>query len=216
MIIRSVIFDMDGTLLDTLDMITVCNNKVFVKHGFPERKKEEYRSFVGDGMKNLLKRALPETADDSTIKKLIPEVLEMYNRKGVAAIMPYEGIEELLDELLSRKIKISILTNKEQKYAVLNAKTALGKYHFEAVIGERENRPIKPDPSGVFEISELTGVPLNETIFVGDMIADILTGKNAGIFTVSCLWGFGNKEDLEKLNPDMFVKHPLEILKILN
>ncbi len=212
---RSVIFDMDGTLLDTLEMIAECNNKVFEKHGFPQRKKEEYKTFVGDGMKALMLRALPENTDEATVSKLMKEVLDLYHETGVGSIPPYDGITEMLDELVKRKIKISILTNKEHKYAILNAKTILGKYHFEAIIGDREGKPLKPAPDGLFEISELTGIPLDETIFVGDMKADILTGKNGGVFTVGCLWGFGQKEELQKLGADLLIDHPMELIDFI-
>lgn len=213
--VRSVIFDMDGTLLDTLDMISQCNNEVFKKHGYPQKTYEEYRTFVGDGMRNLMKRALPQGTDDATVTKLIAEVLDQYNRKGVSSIPPYDGIIELLDELVARGIKISILTNKEHEYALLHAKAIFGKYHFEAVIGDRPGKPLKPDPAGVFEIVEITGVPLGETIFAGDMKADILTGKNAGVFTIGCLWGFGDRKDLEANCADYLAEHPLEILGLI-
>jgi len=211
--VRSVIFDMDGTLLNTLEMIKICNNEVLKRHGFPGRELDEYRTFVGYGMKNLLTKALPDGTDDEIIEQMVPEVIDLYLKKGAEMIPAYEGINEMLDTLVKKGVKISILTNKEHSYASLNAKTALGNYHFEAVIGERKGMPIKPDPSGVFEIVEITGVPLSETVFVGDMTADVLTGKNAGVFTVGCLWGFGFKKDLE--NADMLISHPLEILKII-
>ncbi len=214
--IKSVIFDMDGTLLDTLDIIVICNNQILKKHGFPQREREEYRKFVGDGMKTLIQRALPEGAGEKTVLRLMRELLELYHETGVGAIPPYEGITEMLDELVKRNIKISILTNKEHKYALLNTKTILGKYSFEAVIGDRKGKPLKPAPDGLFEISGITGVPLNETVFVGDMKADILTGKNAGVTTVGCLWGFGQKEDLEKLGADILINHPMELITFLD
>jgi phosphoglycolate phosphatase len=214
--IRSVIFDMDGTLLDTLDMIAECNNKVFKKYGFPERKKEEYRKFVGDGMKALMLRALPQGTNEETVSKLMKEVLELYHETGVGSIPPYDGITELLDELVKRGILISILTNKEHKYAILNTETILGKYHFETVIGDREGKPLKPAPDGVFEISDLIGISLNETVFVGDMKADILTGKNAKVLTAGCLWGFGQKKDLEKLGADILLNHPMELIGFID
>jgi len=213
--VRSVIFDLDGTLLNTLEMIKVCNNEVFKKHGFPERTLVEYRGFVGDGMKNLLKRALPAGTSDEIIEQLVPEIIEIYHKKGADMIPPYEGINEMLNALVEKDVKISILTNKEHSYAQLNVKSALSKHHFETVIGERKGKLIKPDPSGVFEIAQITGIPLAETVFVGDMTADILTGKNAGVFAVGCLWGFGDKKDLENAGADMLIEHPLELLKII-
>lgn len=209
--IRSVIFDMDGTLLNTLQMIMECNNEILERNGFPRRSYEEYKTFVGDGMMTLLKRALPQGTDDETARKLIPQVLELYNSTDMNTIHPYDGVTELLDILVSMGIKISILTNKEHKYAVLNTQAVLPEYNFEAVLGERAGKPLKPDPYGIYEISEITGVPLNETVFVGDMKADILTGRNAGVFTFGCLWGFGNKEDLEEA--DRLISHPLEIIQ---
>lgn len=214
--IKSAIFDMDGTLLDTLNVICFCNNEIFRKHGFPERELHEYRNFVGDGMRNLLRRALPEGTSENTITDLMPEVLDIYHGKGVSSILPYDGITEMLNMLVEKEVKISILTNKEHKYAVMNAEKLLGNYYFEAVLGEREGFPVKPDPSGIFEIASITGIPLSETIYAGDMVVDILTGKNAGVFTVGCLWGFGNPNDLEKQNADMLIKHPLDILKLLS
>jgi phosphoglycolate phosphatase len=214
--VRSVIFDLDGTLLNTLEMIKECNNELLSHHGFPQRALAEYRLFVGYGMRNLLKKALPDGTSDEIIERLVPEVIEIYHKRGADMIPPYEGINEMLDTLVGKGVKISILTNKEHSYAILNAKTALSNYHFETIIGERPGMPIKPDPKGVFEIVEMTGVPLSETIFVGDMKADILTGKNAGVLAVGCLWGFGDKKDLENAGADLLIEHPLELLKIID
>ncbi len=212
--VRSVIFDMDGTLLNTLQMIMECNNDVLERNGFVRRSYEEYKNFVGDGMMTLLKRALPQGTGDETARRLIPQVLELYYGRDMKTIPPYDGVTELLDTLVAKGIKISILTNKEHRYAVLNAQAVLPQYHFETVLGERAGKPLKPDPYGVYEISEITGVPLNETVFVGDMKADVLTGKNSGVFTFGCLWGFGKKEDLE--GADRLISHPLEILDIID
>ena len=162
----------------------------------------------------LLKRALPQGTGDETARRLIPQVLELYYGRDMKTIPPYDGVTELLDTLVAKGIKISILTNKEHRYAVLNAQAVLPQYHFETVLGERAGKPLKPDPYGVYEISEITGVPLNETVFVGDMKADVLTGKNSGVFTFGCLWGFGKKEDLE--GADRLISHPLEILDIID
>ena len=212
--IRSVIFDMDGTLLNTLQMIMECNNDVLERNGFARRSYEEYRTFVGDGMMTLLKRALPQGTGDDIAAKLIPQVLELYYGRDMKTIPPYEGVTELLDTLVAKGIKISILTNKEHKYAVLNAQAVLPQYHFETDLGERAGKPLKPDPDGVYEISKITGVPLKETVFVGDMKADVLTGRNAGVFTFGCLWGFGTKEDLE--GAYRLISHPLEVLNFID
>ena len=205
---------MDGTLLDTLDIISRTNNRILQKHGFPEHTIDEYKGFVGDGMRMLLRRALPKEAPDDVIPVLLPEVLDLYHEEGVGTIPPFEGIRETLSGLVERGVKISILTNKEHKYALLNAETILGEFHFDAILGERPGIPLKPAPDGIFEISEITKVPLSQTVYVGDMKADILTAKNAGITSVGCLWGFGSKEDLIALGADILISEPRELLDL--
>ena len=212
--LKSVVFDMDGTLLDTLDIISRTNNRILLKHGFPAHTIEEYKGFVGDGMRMLLRRALPKEAPDDVIPVLLPEVLDLYHEEGVGTIPPFEGIRETLSGLVERGIKISILTNKEHKYALLNAETILGEFHFDAILGERPGKPLKPAPDGIFEISEITKVPLSQTVYVGDMKADILTAKNAGITSIGCLWGFGRKEDLIALGADILISEPKELLDL--
>ncbi len=212
--LKSVIFDMDGTLLDTLDIISRTNNRILQKHGFPEHTIDEYKGFVGDGMRMLLRRALPKEAPDDVIPVLLPEVLDLYHEKGVGTIPPFPGIRETLSGLVERGVKISILTNKEHKYALLNAETILGEFKFDAILGERPGKPLKPAPDGIFEISEITKVPLSQTVYVGDMKADILTAKNAGITSIGCLWGFGRKEDLIALGADILISEPRELLDL--
>jgi phosphoglycolate phosphatase len=212
---RSVIFDMDGTLLNTMDMIYKCNNAALKEFGFPQRKYEEFFDFVGDGMRECVTRALPSGTDEDTISKVLAVVLEKYNKEDISSIPPYDGIKQMLDQLVEKGVRISILTNKEHDYALLNAQIVLGKYHFETIIGDRKGKPLKPAPEGIFEISAITGIPLGETLFVGDMKADILTGKNAGVATVGVLWGFGKKEDLEKLKADHLISHPMQLIELV-
>ncbi len=206
---------MDGTLLDTLDIISRTNNRILQKHGFPVHTLTEYKGFVGDGMRMLLRRALPAGTSDDVINGLLPEVLDLYHEEGVGTIPPFPGIREMLSELVKRGVKISILTNKEHKYALLNAETILGEFTFDAVIGERPGKPLKPAPDGLFEIAEITKVPLSQTIYAGDMKADILTAKNAGVVSAGCLWGFGRKEDLTALGADFLIAEPSELLCLL-
>ena len=214
--LKSLIFDMDGTLLDTLDIISRTNNEVLSLHGFPTHTIEEYKGFVGDGMRMLLRRALPKGTPEEVITPILKEVLDLYHEKGVGTIPPFPGIREMLSVLVERGIKISILTNKEHRYALLNAETILGEFHFDAILGERAGIPLKPAPDGIFEIAEITKVPLSQTAYVGDMKADVLTAKNAGILSVGCLWGFGRKEDLIACGVGVLVEHPSEVLDLID
>ncbi|MBP5405615.1 HAD family hydrolase [bacterium] len=213
--VKSIIFDMDGTLLDTLDIISRTNNRILQLHGFPTHPLDEYRNFVGDGMRMLLRRALPEGTGEDVITALLPEVLDLYHEEGVGTIPPYSGIRETLTKLIEKGVKISILTNKEHKYALLNAETILGEFHFDAILGERPGKPLKPAPYGIFEIAEITKVPLSQTVYAGDMKTDILTAKNAGVTSAGCLWGFGRKEDLTALGADFLISKPEELLDLL-
>ena len=124
-----------GTLLDTLDIISRTNNEVLRSHGFPTHTIEEYKSFVGDGMRMLMRRALPKGTSEEVVSALLPEVLDLYHEKGVGTIPPFPGIRETLSGLVERGVKISILTNKEHKYALLNAETILGEFKFDAILG---------------------------------------------------------------------------------
>ena len=213
--VKSIIFDMDGTLLDTLDIISRTNNRILQLHGFPTHQLDEYRNFVGDGMRMLLRRALPEGTGEDVITTLLPEVLDLYHEEGVGTIPPYSGIRKTLSKLIEKDVRISILTNKEHKYALLNAETILGEFHFDAILGERPGKPLKPAPDGIFEIAEITKIPLSQTVYAGDMKADILTAKNAGVTSVGCLWGFGRKEDLTVLGADFLISKPSELLDLL-
>ena len=213
--IRSVVFDMDGTLLNTMDMIVRCNNTVLKSEGYPERKYDEFFNFVGDGMRKCVTRALPDGTAENRITNVLSKVLAGYNNEDVATIKPYDGINELLNKLVKMGVKISIFTNKEHEYALINADVCLAGHTFEAVIGDRPQTPLKPDPAGLLEIIEHLGFSKEETLFVGDMKADILTGKNAGVKTVGCLWGFGKKEDLVENGADYLIEHPSQILDLI-
>ncbi len=214
--IRSVIFDMDGTLLSTLKIISETNNEILEKHGFPTHPTERYKSFVGDGLRMLLRRALPENVDEKLLGSMLAEVLDLYHERGVGTIPPFDGIRETLDALVQRGVNISILTNKEHKYAVLNAETILGEYKFNPIIGERVGKPLKPAPDGIWEVCGITGIPRENTVYAGDMKVDVLTAKNAGVRSVACLWGFGRKEDLKALGADYLIEKPLDLVKLVD
>jgi len=206
---------MDGTLLNTMDMIVKCNNTVLKSEGYPERKFDEFFDFVGDGMRKCVTRALPEGINENKISDVLSKVLAGYNNEDVATIKPYDGVDELLNKLAKMGVKISIFTNKEHEYAIVNANICLAGHKFKKVIGDRPETPLKPDPTGLLEIIEHLGFKKEETLFVGDMKADILTGKNAGVKTVGCLWGFGKKEDLVENGADYLIEHPIEILDLI-
>ena len=213
---RGVIFDLDGTLLDTLDDLADAMNSVLQKHGFPIHAVASYKLFIGHGLRNLVKNALPDTnRDDTTIDKCLEEMKKTYSQHWANKTHIYEGIGELLDELSRMNIKLGVLSNKADNFTKLMVKHFLGKWHFEAVYGEREGMPRKPDPQGAIEISNIMRINPNEIIYVGDSGSDMLTAANAGMFGVGVLWGFRDKQELIENGAKATISHPLEIIALM-
>ncbi|MCK5807835.1 HAD family hydrolase [bacterium] len=214
--IKAVIFDLDGTLLNTIGFIASCMNSVLKNRNLKEHLVADYRTFVGDGIDMLVARALPEALrDESMVALCKAEMLAIYDNHTAETVQPYDGIRELLFALHQRGIVISILSNKIHRYTVTAQKNILADIPFAHVYGARDDVPMKPDPAGALEIAQLTGIAPENTIFVGDMEADVLTAKNAGMVSVGVAWGFGEEETLKELGVDYLIYHPSELLKII-
>ena len=214
--IRSVIFDLDGTLLNTIGFIASCMNSVLENRNLKTHETVAYRTFVGDGIDMLVTRALPETMrDEQTVALCKQEMLAIYDNHTAETVKPYDGIRELLFALHKQGVVISILSNKIHRYTVTAQQNILADIPFAHVYGARDAVPMKPHPAGALEIAQLTGIAPEETIFVGDMEADILTAKNAGMVSVGVAWGFGEEQTLINLGADYLIHHPSELLEII-
>ena len=213
---KAVCFDLDGTLLDSLTDLTNCTNKILSKRGFPEHPESSFRSFIGDGAEMLITRALPANArGKSIIEECIADFEKTYRECWNETTVPFPNIPELLDSLCFRKLKLTVLSNKPHEFTKLAVRELLPRWNFEIVLGERKGFPRKPDPEGIFEISEDLSIPSDEFVFIGDTANDMKTGLAAGCLSVGVLWGLRSEEELRDNGANFIIKDPLELLDLL-
>lgn len=211
---NSVVFDLDGTLLDTLGDLRDCVNFALEKNGLPKRTTEEIRSFVGNGIRLLIERSVPENTPSEITDKCFSDFKEYYKEHSAILTKPYKGIIDLMKDLKSKGIKIAVVSNKAD-FAV---KTLMEDYFeglYDCAYGERAGVERKPAPNGVFEaIKEMGGNPEN-TVYIGDSEVDVETSENAKLPCIAVSWGFRDKEVLESLCPEYIVDSPSDILNII-
>ncbi len=215
MAINCVIFDLDGTLLNTLDDLANAANYTLEKFGYPTFDTEKYKTFVGNGMKNLIKRILPEDArTPETEEKVLSVFMEYYSAHSTDLTRPYDGVEEMIDALKKMGVKIGMVTNKAHNAAIaIMEKYFSGK--FDCVLGQSEKFPLKPNPaSAIFVCESLKSTPAN-SIFVGDSGVDMETGKNGGFYPVGVLWGFRKEDELYENGAKEVISNPAELLRIM-
>ena len=214
---KAVCFDLDGTLLDSLNDLAECTNKILKNHGFPIHDLDKFRYFVGDGVRSLIIRALPEKVRK---KKLVDECVndfeEIYRKNCFANTLPYKDIHELLIELKKINIKLTILSNKPHEFTLLTVRKFFKNPKFDVVLGYQEEIKKKPDPAGVFEISEVLQLHPKRFIFLGDTGTDMKTAVSAGCYPVGVLWGFRTEKELRDNGARAIIKKPLEVLEILS
>jgi phosphoglycolate phosphatase len=211
-----VIFDLDGTLLNTLEDIADAANGVLAKYGLPTHDKNAFRYFIGDGVDILFRRALPRGDHaDGFVSQCVREFRESYEKTWNNKTKPYPQIPELLDELKNRGVKMAVLSNKPHDFTVKCVSELLSGWNFFAVLGAREGYPLKPDPAGAREIVESAGAAPARVTYVGDTAVDMKTAARAGLCAVGALWGFRTREELEDNGAKIVIGHPLDLLKYL-
>ena len=197
------IFDLDGTLLDTVaDLGNSCNH-VFTEAGFPTHPIDAYYKFVGNGIAKLIERALPaEEATAENIEKLLPPFRAYYNLHMADDTKPYRGVCELLAELQQKGVAIAVASNKYQAATENLVKKYFPEINFVAVFGQRDNVPVKPDPAIVRDIQQAAGIEETaEIIYIGDSLVDLNTAKNSNVEFAAVTWGFCPRESLAENNP---------------
>ncbi|WP_128330980.1 HAD family hydrolase [Apibacter sp. HY039] len=212
--IKLVIFDLDGTLLNTIEDLANSGNYILKKYGFPEHPVDSYRFFVGKGVGKLIERALPEVnRQPEFIEQLRQEFIEYYNLHSDENTAPYPGIISMLKSLGNQGIKLAVASNKYH----LGTQALVTKYFsdiaFDVVLGQREGVPAKPDPQIVYDIMKESGISdVNTILYVGDTATDMKTAASSGIKSIGVLWGFRPKEELVDNGAVFLVKKAEDIL----
>lgn len=211
---KAVVFDLDGTLSDSLASIKYCGDKTMEAFGMGPFTSDQYKYFVGDGAANLVKRCLAAGGDEELAHygKAYALYREIFRENCMYEVKPYEGIRELLDALKEKKMKIAVLSNKPHQETVNVIETLFGKGYFDVIQGQKPDVAIKPSPEGVFQILEQLHMTVEDILYLGDTCTDMQTGKGAGAFTVGALWGFRDRRELEDNHADAVIAHPLQLL----
>lgn len=213
---EGVIFDLDGTLLDTLDDLADSMNAVLQQLNFPVHPTEKYRYFVGDGMRQLARRVLPaESINDELLESTIRLMSDEYNKHWNVKTQPYHGMEELLDQLTETGIKLAVLSNKPDPFTKMMVPALLPRCSFYPVLGARAGVPVKPDPQSALEIAGIWGISPDKILYVGDTATDMMTANAAGMSAVGAAWGFRTVEELLKAGARAIIHQPLELLALL-
>lgn len=215
--IKAVIFDLDGTLLDSLPDIANAINYTLRKYNLPEHNIDTIKQFVGNGFRALLEKALPKGFDDiKTLDKMEIDGRAYYRQNSCNISTLYDGISEMLDLLRDRKIILNINTNKPHINVEPIVNYFYNKWYFKETIGQKKELPLKPDPHIALSIVESNNLSCDEFVFVGDSEIDVLTARNAGIKSIAVTWGFNSRDFLIGHNPDFIVDYPLEVVDIID
>lgn len=215
--IKLVIFDLDGTLLNSIDDLGDSCNYILEKHGFPTHPLDSYRFFVGNGVAKLVERALPEDKrEPNFIEKIRQEFVAYYSLHAEEKTAPYDGIIELLEKLSTDGIMLAVASNKFIAGTTALVKKYFGDFEFVSVLGQREGIPVKPDPRIVYDVINISGIEnKDEILYVGDTSIDMQTAANAGVKSIGVEWGFRPKSELIENGADYIISKPVEILDII-
>jgi len=213
--LHAVLFDLDGTLLDTLDDLADSMNAVLAAAGHPVHPTDAYRRFVGDGVVNLARRALPpDHRDDAAVRRAVEAMRAEYKNRWDTRTRLYDGIPELLDELARRNIPAAVLSNKPHDFTLLCVRKLLARWSFAVVQGVTDDCPPKPDPAAALRVAELLNVTPAEVLYLGDTNTDMATAVAAGMVPVGALWGFRDADELTAAGAALLVTHPREVLEL--
>ncbi|MCI8403585.1 MAG: HAD family hydrolase [Clostridia bacterium] len=215
--IKACIFDLDGTLTDTLNAIAHFGNFALSKFGFAELPTENYKIYAGNGRDKLIHRILGEhNADTPELFERVRDVYDTaYESDYLYETNAFDGICSLLDELKKMEIKIAVCSNKPDNVVHFVTDNIFGKNYFDAVCGVIDGMPVKPDPYTPLKIASELGVTPEDCLFLGDTNVDIITAKNAGMTSVGVLWGFRTRTELVQARADYIAENPHTILQLI-
>lgn len=214
---RACIFDLDGTLTDTLESLTYSVNETMKEIGLPGITSEQCREFVGNGAKVLIEKTLKASGDEGLTRfdEAFSAYQRIFDKCCTYRVKPYPGISEMLRKMKEHGLSLGVLSNKPDRQAVHVVEEIFGKGMFDHIQGQKEGVPRKPDPAALLSIAEEFGVPSSETLYIGDSEVDGATGKAAGMDTVLVSWGFRSRDVLEAAGPLCIADTTDEILKVI-
>jgi len=213
---KAVIFDLDGTLLDTLEDIALSMNSVLIKAGFSAHPVAAYRGFIGEGITRLAHQVLPAgQRDERTIEQTVAGMLAEYGKHWADHTRPYPGIPDVLDVLTRRGIRMAVLSNKMDRFAKEMVAALLNTWEFAEVLGAHAALPAKPDPAGAHLIAQRLGIEEQAFLYLGDSHIDMQTAHNAGMVPVGALWGFQSADALRAAGARELLQEPAELLNLI-
>jgi phosphoglycolate phosphatase len=213
---HAVLFDLDGTLLDTLEDIADSTNAALRAQGFPEHPLSAYRYFIGDGVESLVRRALPpERLEAATLACSAELMRREYSARWADKTRPFPGVPELLDALTACGLPMAVLSNKPDDFTQLCIARLLPHWRFEVVLGAVAGMPKKPDPAAARQIAARLNLPPAQIVYLGDTNTDMQTAVAAGMYPVGALWGFRTASELTASGAEVLLKTPMELLSVL-
>lgn len=215
--VEGIIFDLDGTLLDTLDDIVDAGNSVLSQIGITPVDKEHYREFIGDGVDELFRKLLEyrNAFSEDTLKRCVSLMKEEYSKNYLNKTRPYDGIYEMLNYLYRNNYKLSILSNKQHFFTNELVKHFFGEFNFVAVRGIETSEDRKPNPRLAIQIADAMGIPPHRIMLIGDSMNDIITARNCGMIPVGVSWGFKSYEEMLSYKPTYLLQNPMDIAQVL-
>mgnify|MGYP001110121513 CR=1 FL=1 len=211
-----VLFDLDGTLLDTLEDLANSMNTALHRLGFEGHPVADYRYYVGDGTEILARRVLPPThRNERTVEQCVEAMLAEYQKRWHEKTRPYTGVPDLLDALMARRIPMAILSNKKHEFTQLTVSRLLPNWQFTAVVGAKPGVPKKPDPTAALQIAADLHLQPENLLYVGDTNTDMQTATAAGMYPVGALWGFRTEEELRATGAKAIIARPQDLLPYL-
>lgn len=212
--IKAVLWDLDGTLLDTLDDLAASTNAALAQYGLPQRTRDEVRAFVGNGVRKLIERAVPQGTDEATVGRVYDAFVAHYGLHSRDHTRPYDGVIPMLDALLAGGVRLAIVSNKID-FAVKALSRAYFGERMSSAVGDAPGRRRKPAPDSVMEAMRQMGVAPEETAYVGDSDVDVETARNAGVACCAVSWGFRSERCLREAGAERIAATPQELLRLL-
>jgi phosphoglycolate phosphatase len=214
---KGVMFDLDGTLIDTITDLATSTNSVMARHGFPVYPVASYKQFVGDGIAMLTRRALPENMrNEAMVRSCTAAVLEEYTQHSKDATTAYDGIHDMLKGLMLEEYRLTVLSNKPDVLTKELIHYYFPGIRFAGVFGARDNVPRKPDPAAALEILATLCIKPEECMYLGDSKTDMQTAVAAGMYPVGALWGFRDAQELLQYGAQALIEHPVDLIGVMH